>query len=329
MFTNVQGPAFSVSWLVSLWLAGAPGVALLASDTLPVGDALVVIAVEEGETRELISLPGLHCEYPRWSPDGKWIAFSTTRIPDEGKGAKESDKVLVIPAVGGKATVLALGSHPAWSPDGARLAWHRPDSQLSQGATIMIADFDGSSVGVRGAKSASPGHSPMWKSRNELYFVNFLFVSFAVDSGKQSRALFPIVMGRTHYATSPDGQYVVHSNLNSDYRLCVTECKRFREPPNTPYIKSRPAAGESNGADWSPDGSLLAASWRENSESPYQIATLTPFGEDNPKAVPGQDSSRWNIEPSWSPEGKSIVYRQVEMDLGPYVLGKKSHGLER
>ncbi len=60
-----------------------------------------------------------HDRHPRWSPDGKWIAFESTRDGDP--------QVFLLPLDGGeprKLTTLSTGaSQPVWSPDGKSLAF--------------------------------------------------------------------------------------------------------------------------------------------------------------------------------------------------------------
>jgi dipeptidyl aminopeptidase/acylaminoacyl peptidase len=57
---------------------------------------------------------------PRWSPDGKWIAFVR---PDE----KDTPQIFLLPMGGGEARVLTTlpkgASSPVWSPDGRTLAF--------------------------------------------------------------------------------------------------------------------------------------------------------------------------------------------------------------
>jgi dipeptidyl aminopeptidase/acylaminoacyl peptidase len=60
-----------------------------------------------------------HDRNPRWSPDGKWLAFESTR---DG-----TSQVFLLPLDGGEArqlTTLSTGaSQPMWSPDGRRIAF--------------------------------------------------------------------------------------------------------------------------------------------------------------------------------------------------------------
>lgn len=61
---------------------------------------------------------------PRWSPDGKWIAF-TRAVEKDGKA--QPAQLYVIPSGGGEAQVLTDlpkgAAGPEWSPDGATIAF--------------------------------------------------------------------------------------------------------------------------------------------------------------------------------------------------------------
>lgn len=68
-----------------------------------------------------LTVPPLQTELPRWSPDGKWIAFMGLKDPSDVW------QVYLIPADGGEyepvmPTTVRQGA-PTWSPDGKRLAF--------------------------------------------------------------------------------------------------------------------------------------------------------------------------------------------------------------
>ena len=78
---------------------------------------------------------------PRWSPDGKWLAFLSRRVDDK-------NQVFAMPAGGGEPSRLTSSETAvqafAWSPDGAAIAFTAPeaDSQARKDRKDHLGDFE-------------------------------------------------------------------------------------------------------------------------------------------------------------------------------------------
>ena len=72
----------------------------------------------DGSDRRQLTFPPLQAFYPRWSPDGKWVAIEGLRLPGP------SHRVYLVPADGGDQEPLMpptgkrYDDRPSWSPDG-------------------------------------------------------------------------------------------------------------------------------------------------------------------------------------------------------------------
>jgi len=77
-----------------------------------------VMPATGGNPRQLTNSPRQD-RHPRWSPDGKWIAFESNRAGDY--------QIWIMPAKGGKArkltTLATEATQPVWAPTGDKLAF--------------------------------------------------------------------------------------------------------------------------------------------------------------------------------------------------------------
>lgn len=113
---------------------------------------LFTVPAKEGQTRSLTATSGVHERNPKWSPDGKSIAF----ISD----ASGEDEIHVMPADGrGTAVQVTSAGAPykyalAWSPDSKKILWgdkkmrvfvvdvaSKESKQIGQGKVWEIKDY--------------------------------------------------------------------------------------------------------------------------------------------------------------------------------------------
>lgn len=80
--------------------------------------ALYLLPSTGGSLTRLRTAGVFNATEPDWSPDGKWIAFTTQR----GGGVFE---ICIVPAEGGSITTLVEGENPSWAPNSRNLVYMR------------------------------------------------------------------------------------------------------------------------------------------------------------------------------------------------------------
>lgn len=115
------------------------------------------VAHSDGSSPHPISTTGMtNIELPRWSPDGKWIAFM-------GKRPGDPFRIFISPTSGGPLREASHGTDnqgaPTWSPDGRRLIYGRVMCQEEQTCAIEEIDLQ------TGDQSMVPGSEGLSTAR--------------------------------------------------------------------------------------------------------------------------------------------------------------------
>ena len=208
---------------------------------------------------------------PAWSPDGRRLAFASTRDGDPHVFVAERD--------GGRLRDVTAGGEPAWSPDGRRLAFARPEGA---GSDVWVVDADGGR-----ARRLAAGEWPAWSPDGRRIAVDRggeVYVA-SPDGGRP----VPLTRGRLP-AWSPDGRALAFTSDrggSDDVYVLTLRTSAVRRLTSDAADDWAPA--------WSPDGRrLLFVSDRDGRDQLFTIGSdgggLTQLTEDD------EDKDR----PAWS-----------------------------
>ncbi|MCG3121080.1 MAG: Dipeptidyl-peptidase 5 [bacterium] len=140
----------------------------------------IFLASTDGKTDFQFTQGDKSCTNPQWSPDGKWLAFTSSRGGDK-------NNIWLIRPTGGEAEKLTEAksgvNNYAWSPDGLRLAYtmneplteqEEKDNKEKRDATVVDENFKFSHLYVISVEKNDKGERPAKRlTKGEFHVGSF------------------------------------------------------------------------------------------------------------------------------------------------------------
>lgn len=250
-----------------------------------------------------------HQQRPDWSRQGLIVYedHGVTAISATGFGYHVDTTLAGIwvtnPDSGEKHRLFPFGLCPSWSPDGQRIAF-----QYSE--TIYQARIDGTEI-LQLTDARRECYLPAWSTDGNWIAYDAEGAIWRVLAWGGLNYRVGEAYRAKHPCWSPDGRNILHHRVPKDGSMDATLFLVFvadgHLQPIVPVPRAPTAFRETQGA-FSPSGDRIAFVVQQG--FPTEVWIMNTDGSEARQVTTGG----W--QPSWSPDGKKIVYNRPA--YGPY-----------
>jgi Tol biopolymer transport system component len=196
---------------------------------------------------------------------------------------------------------IMAGDSPAWSPDGASVAFHRDSS-------VYVAKADGSEE-----RRLATGSSPAWApDGTQIAFTSATGISVMNADGSEVRTLIrhlfrddtyaPWDMGVGNADWSPDGKHIAFEHYGDGDTQPAAAFVMNADGSEAHRLSSGTTRYAESDPSWSPDGHAIVL-WNYH----YGIASVD-LERGTPATIYASSTAWYGAKPRVSPDGKTVAF---------------------
>ncbi len=253
---------------------------------------IFVVRLDGTQERSVAQVPGYsHHDSPRWSHDGKRLAFSVSQAGDLA-----SKMIYRVNVDGSELTKVGEGDLPDWSPDDKQLvSWHHGGSAKFG---VWVHNVDDT-----GREWLAEGGSARWSRDGSKLAFAWQHILRLIDLASDEQYILldeSFAENLVAFDWSPDDEqiaFVDRRRTENTRKLFLVNTRDV-----TPELRVVPIPRGKLGShlSWSPDGKQLAIALNGF------IHLVNLDRPQNPQRLPGQTIASY--DPSFSPDGKWIAF---------------------